>query len=410
MEKDITISDLMLLLDCDTDSPGLRDMINKAKREYVNERHTRSISQMVNASGYKHGKWKTYVGDKRKEVIKNTEDEMYGFLFDYYFALDSRNKTLSEAFSLLEENKRDCLGRSMNTIKEDIRYFGFLSDHLKNKPLSEISDEDIERWLQKDYLPNKPKKAALKKVFQLLNQIFSYGIRKKLCFDNPMKYISSADYYSSCDLTKKPNEQKSFSRDELDRLEQDALKDKKNPRALMSLLAKETGMRLGELPALHKEDIIDGFIHVHRQQLLGTDKEGHEYYYEVAYTRDERLHPHDGRYIPLSEKCAQILTLAAAIPGESLYVFHDPGNAEMVSKTSYVKNLSNRCKRLGTAATNNHAFRIAFNSRLIEQGFSASDRALILGHEVQTNEEHYSLTDQRRLSGIKDRFLSNNVK
>ena len=53
----------------------------------------------------------------------------------------------------------------------------------------------------------------------------------------------------------------------------------------------------------------------------------------------------------------------------------------------------------------NHAFRIAFNSRLIELGFSASDRALILRHEVQTNGAHYSLTDKRRLDEIKKRLI-----
>lgn len=37
-------------------------------------------------------------------------------------------------------------------------------------------------------------------------------------------------------------------------------------------------------------------------------------------------------------------------------------------------------------------------------GFSASDRALILGHEVQTNEAHYSLTDKRKLNDIKKRL------
>ncbi len=35
-------------------------------------------------------------------------------------------------------------------------------------------------------------------------------------------------------------------------------------------------------------------------------------------------------------------------------------------------------------------------TKMIELGFSAADRALILGHEVQTNETHYSLTDKRR--------------
>ena len=54
----------------------------------------------------------------------------------------------------------------------------------------------------------------------------------------------------------------------------------------MALLAAETGMRLGELAALHKEDISDEFIHVHRQQIKSTDDEGHTYFYEVPYTKD----------------------------------------------------------------------------------------------------------------------------
>ena len=77
----------------------------------------------------------------------------------------------------------------------------------------------------------------------------------------------------------------------------------------------------------------------------------------------------------------------------------------MISKDSYERNLRKRCKRLGTLPRNNHAFRIAFNSRLIELGFSASDRALILRHEVQANGAHYSLTDKRRLDEIKKRLI-----
>ena len=50
--------------------------------------------------------------------------------------------------------------------------------------------------------------------------------------------------------------------------------------------------------------------------------------------------------------------------------------------------------------THNHAFRVAFNSRLIGLGFSSADRALILGHEVQTNEANYSVTDKRHLADL----------
>ena len=125
---------------------------------------------------------------------------------------------------------------------------------------------------------------------------------------------------------------------------------------------------------------------------------------EVPYTKDERLHPHNGRYIPLTEKAKKVLELANKIEGESEYVFHDKGKSEMVTTDSYNLNLRKRCQRLGCGCTNNHAFRMAFNSRLLELGLSAAERALILGHEVQTNEAHYSLVDNRTLEDIKSKL------
>jgi hypothetical protein len=68
--------------------------------------------------------------------------------------------------------------------------------------------------------------------------------------------------------------------------------------------------------------------------------------------------------------------------------------------------LNRVCEKLGCQATNNHAFRIAFNSRLIEMGFSSADRALILGHSVQTNETWYSKRDKRRLESIRSRVAA----
>lgn len=165
----------------------------------------------------------------------------------------------------------------------------------------------------------------------------------------------------------------------------------------MSLFAKETGLRAGELAALHKEDIHDGFIHVHRQQLRTKGPNSSYEFHEVPYTKDEKTNPHGGRYVPLTDEANEVLRLASLIPGESDYVFHDPNSSEMVTKDSYEHLLRKHCQKLGCVPTNNHAFRMAFNSRLIEMGFSPADRALILGHQVQTNETHYSLTDKRRL-------------
>ena len=66
---------------------------------------------------------------------------------------------------------------------------------------------------------------------------------------------------------------------------------------------KETGQRAGELAALQKSDDLGEYLHVHRQQIKGRDKDGHQIFYDVGYTKDERFHPHDGRLIPITFEC-----------------------------------------------------------------------------------------------------------
>ena len=405
----LPLADLKLLLSYGSGSQIINDMVANAKRNYVVAHHDRKIFQLPPSSSWKNGCFKTYVyvDSKRKEITASTEEKLYEKLYSFYYESENRVKSLEQVFEMYLDYKKSCLNRSDKTITTDRLLFKHVSKTLREAVISEITDEDIRRFLVSDLLPNSPKPASLKRILQLLRAIFDYGIRKKICVDNPLRYIIAQDYYKYCDQNVKTDEEKAFSAEELAKLSADAEKHTDNPRVLMALLAKETGMRAGELCALHVEDIETDFIHVHRQQVKipGAQEDNiAEKIVEVPYTKDERMHPHNGRFVPLTDEARRVIELAKAIPGESLYLFHDENCSQMVPKDGYAHNLRKRCKRLGCVPTNNHAFRMAFNSRLIEQGFSPSDRALILGHEVQTNEAHYSLTDRRRLDDIKNRL------
>ena len=210
------------------------------------------------------------------------------------------------------------------------------------------------------------------------------------------------DYAKDCDHGKKRDEERAFSEGECELLRDDALRHQSNPRSLMRLFAMATGLRVGELSALLWTDVLDDFIHVHRQQVRDKSK-GQQEFYDVEYTKDERRHNHGGRYIPRTAEVNEVLELAKKLTGESQYVFHDK-NGKAIAKDSYEQNLRRACDRLGIETSNNHAFRIAYNSRLIEKGLSPADRALILGHAVQTNEHHYSISDRRRLDEIRQKL------
>lgn len=401
----LPLSDIMLLWNSGGfESADIITMITKAKRTYVDSRHHQAVSQMHCANKYKDGSWKTYVikKGKRKEVIRKTEEALYDALYTFYREQEAMPKTYANAVDMLMQRKAEELNRSPNTIFDNRRYFAYMNAQIQQKALCDISEKDLRLWLQNEFMPTKPTETALRKMLQLLKELFRYSITMKLCSYNPALYIQFEDYVKDCDLNKKTDEQRAFSAEDLAKLDADARRNLDDPRALMVLLAKETGMRVGEMPALHMDDIKDGFIHVHRQQIRGK-KNGHQYFYEVGYTKDERKHPHGGRYVPITPACAEILKLIEHLPGDSEYLFHDK-KGNFISKDSYEQNLRRRCKRLGIVTQNNHAFRIAFNSRLIGLGFNPADRALILGHAVETNERNYSVSDNRRRYEILDRL------
>lgn len=404
----LPMDDLRLLLSNGWEAAQVKDMLTIAKRSYVMSHHDRQIFRLPPSKNWKNGCFKTYVyvDSKRKEITASTNDILYEKLYSFYKDRENKAKTLEEVFDMFADYKQSCLNRSDKTISADYSMFSHVSKEIRKTAIRDLTDEHIRRFIVSDLLPKKPKPAMLKRLLQLLRAVFEYGIRNKLCFDNPLKYIVAQDYYKYCDQSFKTDEEKAFSEEELAKLASDAENNLDNPRVLMALLAAETGMRIGELCALHAEDIDDEYIHVHRQQvnIFGEEGQTKEVMVEVPYTKDERLHPHNGRFIPLTTEARRIVSLAKTIPGESPYLFHDCNDSGMILKNGYIESLRRRCKRLGCVSTNNHAFRMAFNSRLIEMGFSPSDRALILGHEVQTNEAHYSLTDKRRLERIKNRL------
>ena len=386
------------------DGNGEDKMLTLAlQKKYVKSYHTSAITQMKNASGYKKNSWKTRVliDGKQKEVIRRTEAELYSALYEIYKNRDEKHQTLKDVFMMLCSHKQEHLARTEQTMYIDRKRFGLLSETLQDRLISIITAEDIQQWIVRSYLPTNPKPDALKKMLQLLGQIFEYAIEKDYCDHNPMVHVKARDYLGKCSTERKSEEEREFSEEELEEILEAAQKAENNVHALMIRVAMETGLRAGEIAALHKDDVKGDYIHVHRQQLRGRNEEGHELIYEVGYTKDERMNPAGGRQVPITPLCRKALDLALKLPGESEYLFHDE-NGQMAKKVSYEQYLNRLCTRLGTSAKHNHAFRLAFNSRMIRLGLSSADRALILGHDVLTNERIYSITDKRRLNRIRD--------
>jgi integrase len=181
-----------------------------------------------------------------------------------------------------------------------------------------------------------------------------------------------------------------------------------NPFAFGIEASANSGLRAAELPCLLWSDIRDGFIHVHLQQRLiesGTKRLGFEI---IDTTKNEKGISRGGRQIPITSEMQRVLT-AIHMYQEKMGLETDlifcNGDGSMIEKTGYELYLRRHCKKLGFSVTNNHALRMSFNSNiLIPAGLDVRERALIMGHSVETNERNYSHAGTYLLQGIMEKL------
>ena len=66
-------------------------------------------------------------------------------------------------------------------------------------------------------------------------------------------------------------------------------------------------------------------------------------------------------------------------------------SGEWITVQGYIASLRKMCRKLEIPITNNHAFRMSYNSYvLVKKGMVASERARILGHSVEMNLRNYT--------------------
>lgn len=398
----ITQQDIVLLLQSDTGNAAMiTDMLYAAKEQYVSKNHPYAITTI--AKGSKAGKLKTYIGKPRKEVIRGTEKEMISYLYDYYAGIAKKQSTfrtiLNEMLTELVEEEN----RSLKT-ESAYRYVlnSFLPEDFFERPISEITESELKHVMVEQTKSLQPRMEHLSKAIQLIKKVFSYAMSKGKCLSNPAIYLDASHYRKNCTLKKKSGEEKAFSPEQLALLREAFMQDTANPRALMGLLAIETGMRRAELSALHWSDVGEKFLHIHRQQIVNSNEKPKRAI-EVEYTKNERENPRDGRFFPITPRIREILNLAKQLPGDSPYIFHD--GDRWVLNDGYTHYLRRKCHALGIAISNNHAFRMALNAQMMDTTLNLVQRSLLLGHSPEVNQRFYSNTDKRQLDSIYEAYV-----
>lgn len=358
--------------------------------------------------------WYTLLPDGRRKKSRSRENLIL-LLYDHYTGASS-DYTVSAVFKAALHEKEITENPKKETIRRDkFNYKRFINSELASTDIRKVTNFYLKEYTQRWVNAEHPKKSVYLSYKGILNLIFKYATSHRMISVNPVKSINNKVYIKSCDTRKPRPDEKILSPDEIE-----GLKAEVRRRMTMTkygryyingfalLFSIETGVRIAELCAMKWEDIYEGRIHIHRQQLSESNGTGNKTYYLVDYTKNEKGISEDGRDFPLTDAIASLLseirTLQEELGIDSEFIFcHEDG--EWIKKDAYATFLRRICDRFGFKVRNNHALRMSLNSNvLIPLEISAADRAAMLGHSIETNLKFYSFAKKGYLEDVRNRL------
>lgn len=384
------MKDLMLELSRTGNADYGEIMEKGSKLSYVLEHHDQAIFQLQ--TGRKAGQWQTkyFKNGHRITLIRKEKGDLIQFLYDHYQKGEAHNKTFETVYNETLTYKREIELKAYKTIEDYRNYFKRFMQPIKDMAISSLDEDTLRLWIVREVLPQRPRDEAFKRLLAYMNVAFRYARKKGYITSNPMEMIDYREYCKHCAHVRKKDEDEYFTLEEVEAIREYMLQNTTNPRALLALLNAEMGTRADEPVVIHWEDVQEDVICIHRQQIR-NDETTPQTFEEVDYTKDTRCTDRQQRVFPITPRIREILEMARQLPGDSPYVIHDK-DGRMISKDSYEQYLRRHCLKIGLTKTNNHCFRKGLNNNvLLPLGYSANDRAALLGHSVRTNEQHYSL-------------------
>lgn len=349
--------------------------------------------------------WYTTDKSTGRKITRKEREALIDYLYDDFSGQYTLNVVFDRALSRKsheEVNKANTLAALKNDFKR------FINPSLASKDIRTITLGDLKRYTKEqvcgaDHTLGNSGWGKYKVVIDL---IFDYAEAEQIIPYSIARAIKKKDYEQLLAYTDREEKIATdyFSPEQIELIKAEVRRKLTWERfngfystgyaILVSIL---TGMRVGELCALHWEDVhfAESYIHIHRQQLY-VDNNPREYY-EVPYTKNERGVPKGGRKFPIDSELRALLTEIKEKQMElgivSDYVVPSIDGSWLLQAT-YETGLIRLTRNLGFKTTNNHAFRKSLNINvLIPSGLSDANRAQILGHSIEVNLKYYTLPD-----------------
>lgn len=330
---------------------------------------------------------------KRKEK-KSVEDEVIAYLKE-----ELENPTIKEVFEEWNDRREKLEKISASTHLRNIQVFERHYKEFGENKIKNIEPEEIEEFLEEQIPEHKLTAKAFSNLKTITRGFLKRAKKRKLIDFNVEEIFQELDT-SESDFKKvvKEDYEEVFSEDETDVIIP-YLMENIDTQNLGILLMFATGIRVGELAAIKKEDISGYYINIRRTETrFLRDK---KYVYEI---KDFPKTEAGVRTVIVPEGYTWIIRKMMCINAESEFVFVDSKGKRMTTNC-FRRRIRRVCDKLNIYPKSPHKVRKTYGSILLDNNV---DEKLILGQMGHTSivctEKHYHRN--RRTIEEKSRVLS----
>lgn len=346
------------------------------------------------------GKWCTKLGDDKHMIARKGRESLENAIVEFYITEHRLNLTVQEVFEDWQKYESSHNEHMMKTINEysiDYRRF-IMDDAFSALPINTVTDRDVVSLVKRIiYEGEKVPLKRFKSFKTVLRALFNHArlhmdidcISVKNILDD-IKFPSNAFKESDNSDAKQV-----FKHSEICTL-QERLKGSDNLLELGILLTISTGLRVGELCALKREDFSGMCLHIRRSEHKAKFENGYRYY--IGAPKKDKV-----RDVILNEETQAVCEHILASHDSEWFFPNDTDKNDHLHAYHFDRRIRRICKEIDIPARSMHKLRKTYASILLAQGVDEKLVQAQLGHaDISTthNAYHYNIFDKEESNNI----------